>query len=102
MKLIKSTALLSLLASSIAFASPEAEMQKAINQAGERCLKVTQVFSIGKDKENNLHFSVACNGGENYYVLVKRNGDGNVMPCAMADKMAGGRGKPGSCFTKVN
>jgi len=84
------------------YASSESEMQKAINQVGEPCQKVTQVFHIGKDKESSLHFSVACSGGQNYYVLVKRSGDANVMQCAVMDKMAGGRGKPGSCFTKIN
>jgi hypothetical protein len=78
----------------------ELEMQKAINQVGEPCHKVTQVFMNGKDKEGSLHLSVACSGGENYGVLAKKNGDALVLRCAVVDKLAGGRGKPGSCFNK--
>lgn len=79
----------------------EIEMQKIINQVGEPCHKVTQVFKTGKDKEGSLHMSVACSGGENYGVLVKKNGDAFVLRCAVLDKLAGGRGKPGSCFNKI-
>jgi hypothetical protein len=88
------------LTTNLALASPESEMQKAINQVGEPCHKVTQVFMNGKDKEGSLHLSVACSGGENYGVLAKKNGDALVLRCAVVDKLAGGRGKPGSCFNK--
>jgi hypothetical protein len=86
----------SLLASSKA----EREMQKAINQVGEPCHKVTQLFFMGKDREGSLLYSVACSGGENYGVLIKQSGEGKVVACSILDKLAGGRGKPGSCFTK--
>ena len=83
-----------------AHAGAEQELQKAINQVGDPCHKVTQVFHNGNDKSGAMHFSVACSGGQNYFVLVKKNGDGNVIGCAFMDKIAGGRGKPGSCFSK--
>ncbi len=78
----------------------EREMQKLINQVGDSCHKVTQVFFMGKDRDGSLHYSVACSGGENYGVLIKKSGEGRVVTCSVLDKLAGGRGKPGSCFTK--
>jgi hypothetical protein len=86
--------------SGIAHAGAEQELQKAINQVGDPCHKVTQVFHNGNDKSGAMHFSVACSGGQNYFVLVNRSGEGKVMGCALMDKIAGGRGRPGSCFTK--
>ncbi len=85
-----------------AFASPETEMQKAINQVGEPCAKVTQVFHSGNDTDGSIFVSVACSGGQNYYVHVKKSGEARVVKCAIIDKISGGRGKPGSCFSKVN
>jgi hypothetical protein len=88
------------LSSSYAFAGREESLQQAINQVGDSCQKVTQIFQNGKDKDGNLHMSVACSGGENYYVILSRVGEAKVMRCALIDKLAGGRGKAGSCFTK--
>ena len=91
---------LSLLSSNFAFAGREESLQQAINQVGDSCQKVTQIFQNGKDKDGNLHMSVACSGGENYFIILSRAGEAKVMRCALMDKLAGGRGKPGSCFTK--
>lgn len=86
--------------SNYACAGKEESLQQAINQVGSRCHKVTQVFHNGKDKDGNLHISVACSGGENYFVAVYKNGEAKVMNCSVVDKLAEGRGKAGSCFTK--
>jgi hypothetical protein len=86
--------------SNYSFAGKEESLQQAINQVGSRCNKVTQVFNNGKDKDGNLHISVACSGGETYFVAVYKNGEAKVMDCSVIDKLAGGRGKAGSCFTK--
>ena len=86
--------------SNYAFAGKEESLQQAINQVGESCQKVTQIFQNGKDKDGNLHLSVACSGGENYFVMITTKGEGKVMKCAIVDKLAGGRGKSGSCCTK--
>jgi hypothetical protein len=90
-----------LMVASIAHANIiETTLQKAINQVGDPCNKVTQVFHNGTDKNGSMHISVACSGGQNYFVLAKRNGESKILECAMIDKISGGRGKPGSCFTK--
>jgi hypothetical protein len=90
---------LMVLSSSYAFAGREESLQQAINQVGNSCQKVTQIFQNG-NKDGNLHMSVACSGGENYFIILSRAGEAKVMSCALIDKLAGGRGKAGSCFTK--
>ena len=86
--------------SNFVYAGKEESLQQAINQVGSRCLKVTQVFQNAKDKDGNLHISVACSGGETYFVVLYKNGEAKVMDCSVIDKLSGGRGKAGSCFTK--
>jgi hypothetical protein len=92
-----------LLAPSFSSASVETESQKAINQVGYPCQKVTQVFRNGVYKDSKgleqLHISIACSGGENYLLSVPKGGDVKVIPCGTIDKLAGGREKRGSCFT---
>ena len=92
--------LIPFLISNNSFAGAEQESQKAINQVGEPCHKVTQVFFNTQESDGTFQVSVACSGGENYFLRIKRNGDAQVMKCAIADRIAGGRGKKGSCFTK--
>jgi hypothetical protein len=59
-----------------------------------------ETHSNGGDIEGNLHFIVAGNGGENYFVIVYKSGDAKVMACTIIDKLAGGLGKVGLCFAK--
>lgn len=74
--------------SGIAFAQTgaERELQKAINQTGEPCHKVTQVFHSGNSNGSSM-FSVACSGGQTYMVKIDRDGSGKVMSCALMERL---------------
>jgi hypothetical protein len=82
--------------SGIAFAQTgaERELQKAINQVGDPCGKVTQVFHSG-NASGSMMFSVACNGGQTYMVKVNKDGTGNVVSCRVLERV-GSR-----CFVKL-
>ena len=73
---------------SVAFAQSgaERELQKAINQVGNPCHKVTQVFRSGSHN-GSLMFSVACNGGQTYMVKVDQDGTGKVMSCPAMERI---------------
>ena len=72
----------------------ERELQKAINQTGEACHKVTQVFHSG-NASGSMMFSVACSGGQTYMVKVNKDGTGNVASCRVMERIARVR-----CFEK--
>ena len=74
--------------SGIAFAQSgaERELQKAINQVGESCPQVTQVFRSGSHN-GQLMFSVACSGGQTYFVKVDQSGSGKVLPCSTMERI---------------
>ena len=71
----------------------ERELQKAINQTGNSCPQVTQVFHSG-NSGSSMMFSVACNGGQTYMVKVNKDGTGNVLSCRMLEKIGS------QCFKK--
>jgi hypothetical protein len=73
----------------------EREMQKAINQVGEPCHRVTQIFHSG-NASGSMMFSVACSGGQTYMVKANRDGTGNVVSCKVMEKI-GLR-----CFVKLS
>ena len=73
----------------------ERELQKAINQVGEPCQKVTQVFHNG-NANKSMMFSVACSGGQTYMVKVNQDGTGNVLSCKTMEKLFG----RSDCFVK--
>ena len=81
---------------SVAFAQSgvERELQKTINQVGDPCHTVTQVFRSGSHN-GSLMFSVACSGGQTYMVKVNKDGTGNVLSCRVLERV-GGR-----CFEKL-
>ena len=95
MKKILFVALMAVTGVSFAQTGAERELQKAINQAGDACHKVTQVFRSGSYK-GSLMFSVACSGGQTYFVKVNQDGTGNVMSCKVMEKL-GMR-----CFEKLS
>ncbi len=86
--------LLSLVSSGIVHASAEQELQKAINQVGDPCHKVTQVFRSGSHN-GSLMFSVACSGGQTYFIKVDKDGTGKVLSCRVLERL-GSR-----CFEKL-
>ena len=75
--------------------SAERELQKAINQVGDPCDKVTQVFHNG-NSNGYMMFSVACSGGQTYMVKANPNGTGSVLSCKAMEKLFGRSG----CFEK--
>ena len=83
--------------SGFAFAQSDAEkeLQKAINQVGNPCHKVTQVFHNG-NADGAMLLSVACNGGQTYMVKVNRDGTGSVLSCKAMEQLFGRSG----CFEK--
>ncbi len=72
----------------------EKELQKAINQAGEVCHKLTQIFLSAK-VEGSLMFSVACSGGQTYMVKAYPNGNAKVIDCKVMKQIGI------QCFTKL-
>ena len=83
--------------SGVAFAQSgaELELQRAINQTGGACHKVTQVFHNG-NANGSMMFSVACSGGQTYMVKANRDGTGSVVSCKAMERLLGRSG----CFEK--
>ena len=68
--------------------------QQAINQTGNSCHQVTQVFFSGETKEAKM-YSVACSGGQTYMISAKRDGSGSVASCNVLEKVGL------KCFRKI-
>lgn len=72
------------------------ELQKAINQVGDSCHQVTQIFH-SSTHQRSLIFDVACSGGQTYSVKVNPDGTANVITCRMLMLAA-----KVSCFVKLD